>query len=195
MGSGHHHHHHGHAHDHAHEHQSGGEALKRIRFAFILNFLFSIVELVGGTLTGSFAIVADAIHDLGDSLSLALALYLEKKSQGGPSASLPYGYLRYSVVSAIISGIVIISGSFVVLIEAIQRLIHPEALPNVMGMVGLAVVGIVVNGVAALRLSHGHSHNERILSWHLIEDLMGWIVVLIGAVCIYSFNLVILTIL
>jgi len=196
MGSGHHHHHHhGHHHDHDHDHshdhkgQSGEEALKRIRFAFILNFAFAIIELIGGALTGSFAIVADAIHDLGDSFSLGLAFYLQKKSQGGPSASLPYGYLRYSVVSAIITGIVIISGSFVVLIEAIQHLLHPEALPNVPGMIGLAIVGISVNGLAAFRLSHGHSHNEKILSWHLIEDLLGWIVVLIGAICIYYFNL------
>ncbi len=195
MGSGH-HHHHGHHHDHGHEHghehapQSGEDVLKRIRFAFILNFAFAIIELIGGLLTGSFAIVADAIHDIGDSFSLGLAFYLQKKSQGGPSAHLPYGYLRYSVVSAIITGIVMISGSVVVLIEAIQRLIHPEALPNVMGMIGLAIVGIAVNGLAAFRLSHGHSHNERILSWHLIEDLLGWIVVLIGAVCIYFFNLV-----
>ncbi|MBC7533998.1 MAG: cation transporter [Oligoflexus sp.] len=189
---GHHHHHHGHhdhGHDRDHSHQSNENVLKRIRFAFILNFVFAIVEIIGGLFTGSFAIVADAIHDLGDSFSLALALHLQKKSQGGPSASLPYGYLRYSVVSAIITGIVIISGSFVVLIEAIQRLLHPDALPHVGGMIGLAVVGIAVNGIAALRLSHGHSHNEKILSWHLIEDLLGWIVVLIGAICIYFFNL------
>lgn len=191
MGGHHNHHHHGHHHGHDQDHsdQKNESVLKRIRFAFILNFVFAIVELIGGALTGSFAIVAGAIHDLGDSFSLALALYLQKKSQGGPSATLPYGYLRYSVVSAIITGIVIISGSFVVLIEAIKRLIHPDALPHVGGMIGLAIVGISVNGIAALRLSHGHSHNEKILSWHLIEDLLGWIVVLIGAICIYFFNL------
>ena len=82
------------------------------------------------------------------------------------------------MVLAIITGIVIISGSFVVFIEAIQRLIHPEELPHALGMMGLAVVGIVVNGISAFRLAHGHSHNERILSWHLIEDLLAWIVVL-----------------
>ncbi|MBC7660872.1 MAG: cation transporter [Chitinophagaceae bacterium] len=189
MGSHHHHHHHGHDHSSLGASADHAGSIKRIRFAFILNFVFSLIELVGGALTGSFAIIAGAIHDLGDSLSLALALHLEKKSQGGPSASLPYGYLRYSVVSAIISGIVIISGSVVVLIEAVQHLIHPEALPNVKGMVGLAIVGIAVNGIAAVRLSHGHSHNEKIMSWHLVEDLLGWIVVLIGAVCIYFFNL------
>lgn len=188
---GHHHHHahHDHSHDHDHGSQNQASILKRIRFAFFLNFIFAIIELIGGALTGSFAIVADAIHDLGDSASLALALYMQKKSQGGPSDHLPYGYLRYSVVSAIITGIVIISGSFVVFIEAIQRLIHPEELPHALGMMGLAVVGIVVNGISAFRLAHGHSHNERILSWHLIEDLLAWIVVLIGAICIYYFNL------
>lgn len=187
-----HHHHHGHSHHHhGHAHGAGEQEsiLKRIRFAFYLNFLFAIVELVGGIITGSFAIIADAIHDMGDSASLALALYMQKKSQGGPSESLPYGYLRYSVVSAIITGIVIISGSFVVLIEAIQHLFEPEALPNALGMMGLALVGIVINGISAFRLAHGHTHNEKILSWHLIEDLLAWIVVLIGAIFIYFFNI------
>jgi cobalt-zinc-cadmium efflux system protein len=194
---GHHHHGHHHHHDHTHAHdladtqsaQTQASVLKRIRFAFILNFIFAIIELIGGAFTGSFAIIADAIHDLGDSASLALALYMQKKSQGGPSESLPYGYLRYSVVSAIITGIVIISGSFVVLIEAIQKLLGPEAMPNAVGMMGLAVVGILVNGISAFRLAHGHSHNEKILSWHLIEDLLAWIVVLIGAICIYFFHI------
>ncbi|RZA15390.1 MAG: cation transporter [Proteobacteria bacterium] len=186
---GHHHHDHNHSHDHAdHSAEAQASVLSRIRFAFYLNFTFAIIELVGGAITGSFAIIADAIHDLGDSASLALALYMQKKSQGGPSESMPYGYLRYSVVSAIITGIVIISGSFVVLIEAIQRLLSPEAMPNAVGMMGLAVVGIVVNGISAFRLAHGHSHNEKILSWHLIEDLLAWIVVLIGAICIYFFK-------
>lgn len=186
---GHHHHHH-HGHDHDHSHGSDGDALKRIRFAFVLNFMFAIIELIGGAITGSFAIIADAIHDLGDSASLALALFMQKKSQGGPSENLAYGYLRYSVVSAIITGIVIISGSFVVLIEAIQRLITPDDLPNAIGMMGLALVGILVNGISAFRLAHGHSHNEKILSWHLIEDLLGWIVVLMGAIFIYFFQIV-----
>ncbi len=187
----HHHHHHGHHHhhDHSHEHGSPDSVLSRIRFAFALNFIFAIIELIGGALTGSFAIIADAIHDLGDSASLALAYFMQKKSQGGPSERLPYGYLRYSVVSAIITGIVIISGSFVVFIEAIQRLLRPEELPNAIGMMGLAAIGILVNGISAFRLSHGHSHNEKILSWHLIEDLLAWIVVLIGAICIHFFQL------
>lgn len=191
MGGHHHHghHHHHHSHDHAQGDDNQASILKRIRFAFVLNFTFAIVELIGGLITGSFAIIADAIHDLGDSASLALALYMQKKSSGGPSERMPYGYLRYSVVSAIITGIVIITGSVVVLIEAIQHLINPDELPNAIGMMGLAVVGIVVNGLSALRMAHGHSHNEKILSWHLIEDLLGWVVVLFGAICIYFFQI------
>lgn len=194
MGSGHHHHHHHHhhhglPHSHDHDHDHDDKAVGRIRTAFFLNMGFALIELVGGIITGSFAIVADAIHDFGDSLSLALALFMQKKSSEGPSPSLSYGYLRYSVLSAIVSGMIILSGSFVILVEAVQNLMQPAAMPNAKGMIGLAILGIIANGIAAFRLSHGHSHNEKILSWHLIEDLLGWIVVLIGAVCILFFGI------
>lgn len=195
MGSGHHHHHHHHHHNHSHAHsdhdcqEKKDESVKRIRAAFFLNMGFAIIELIGGLVTGSFAIVADAIHDFGDSLSLALALFMQKKSGEGPSPSLSYGYLRYSVLSAIVSGMIIISGSVVILVEAVQHLIQQSEMPNAKGMIALSILGIIANGIAALRLSHGHSHNEKILSWHLIEDLLGWIVVLIGAICILNFGI------
>jgi cobalt-zinc-cadmium efflux system protein len=195
-----HHHHHDHDHDHAshscHHHHpvimddspSGAAAVKRIKLAFYLNMAFALIELIGGILIGSFAIIADAIHDFGDSLSLALALVLQKKSRQGANARLSYGYQRYSILSSLVSGTIIIAGSFVICIEALTHLFDARELPNINGMIGLAILGILVNGLAAFGLSHGHSHNEKILSWHLIEDLLGWIAVLIGALCIRVFQ-------
>lgn len=187
MSSTHHHHHH---HHHPEDLEAGDAAsIKRIKLAFFLNMLFAIVELVGGLLSGSFAIVADAIHDFGDSLSLALALYLQKKSVQGPSSSLTYGYKRYSVLSSLVSGLIIVVGSLFVIIESIPRLMHPEGVPHAPSMIGLAVLGLCVNGFAAFGLSRGHSHNEKILSWHLIEDFLGWLAVLIGALIIYFYQI------
>ena len=182
------HHHHHHHHNHNLE-AADAASIKRIRIAFVLNMLFAVIELVGGLWTGSFAIVADAIHDFGDSMSLALALYLQKKSSQGPSSQLTYGYRRYSVLSSLVSGLIIIIGSWVIIFEAVPRLMHPEAIPHVGGMMGLALLGLCVNGFAALGLSKGHSHNEKILSWHLIEDFLGWLAVLIGAVFIYFYQI------
>jgi cobalt-zinc-cadmium efflux system protein len=197
MGTKGHHHHHDHDHDHAshsdHHHSlaladDSPAAVKRIKLAFYLNMAFALIELIGGILIGSFAIIADAIHDFGDSMSLALALVLQKKSRQGPTSQLSYGYQRYSILSSLVSGTIIIAGSFVVCVEAITHLFEPLELPNINGMIGLAILGILVNGLAAFGLSHGHSHNEKILSWHLIEDLLGWIAVLIGALCIRIFQ-------
>lgn len=185
----HHHHHHGHGHHHHHGEGDSEASVKRIGTAFVLNMLFALIELIGGILSGSFAIVADAIHDFGDSLSLALALYLQKKSSRGPSSSLTYGYRRYSILSSLISGLIIIAGSLIIIIEAVPRLLSPHPMPHVPSMIGLALLGLTVNGIAAFKLSHGHSHNEKILSWHLIEDFLGWLAVLIGALCIYFFQI------
>jgi cobalt-zinc-cadmium efflux system protein len=184
MGAHHHHHHH-----HPHELEANDLAsLKRIRLAFILNMTFALIELIGGLWTGSFAIVADAIHDFGDSLSLALALFLQKKSTLGPSSKLTYGYRRYSVLSSLVSGGIIVLGSWLVIIEAVPRLIHPDSIPHAKGMIALAFLGLCVNGFAAFGLSKGHTHNEKILSWHLIEDFLGWLAVLAGAVFIYFYQ-------
>lgn len=202
MGTKGHPHHHDHDHDHAshaghHHHHSlaitddspaSAAAVKRIKLAFYLNMAFALIELIGGILIGSFAIIADAIHDFGDSMSLALALVLQKKSSQGANAQLSYGYQRYSILSSLVSGTIIIAGSFVICVEAITQLFEARELPHINGMISLAVVGILVNGLAAFGLSHGHSHNEKILSWHLIEDLLGWIAVLIGALCIRVFQ-------
>lgn len=198
MGTGHHHHHHDSDHHHSHAHHAdhqhilddlnSKDAVKRIKWAFCLNMAFALIELIGGVLIGSFAIIADAIHDFGDSLSLALALFLQKKSGQAPSPEFTYGYQRYSVLSSLLSGTIIVVGSFVICIESVTHLVKAEAIPNVPWMIGLALLGILANGLAAFGLSHGHSHNEKILSWHLIEDLLGWVAVLVGAICIQIFQ-------
>src|SRR5262249_23187004 len=156
---GHHHphkHEHSHAHDHDHKHHhhhhhvpgdpSDPQAIRRIKIAFLLNMTFALIELIGGMLIGSFAIIADAIHDFGDSLSLALALFLQKKSSQGPTAQLTYGYQRYSILSSLLSGTIIIAGSFVICVESITHVFHTETMPNIPGMIGLSLLGIIVNG-------------------------------------------------
>ena len=181
----------GHSHHHSHGHgdheQNTEMAVKRIRTAFFLNFAFTLVELVGGFLTGSVAILADAVHDLGDSISLGLAMYLQKKSGDKATAHVTYGFQRLSLLSAFISGIVLLFGSLLVMIESIPRLTeeHP---PHAEGMLILAVLGVVVNGVAVIRLKMGSTQNEKILTLHLLEDVLGWTAVLIGSILIWIFQ-------
>lgn len=164
---------------HNHEHQHA--AHENIRIAFLLNFGFAIAEFVGGVLTNSIAILADALHDMGDSITLAISWRLEALSEKGQDGKYSYGYKRFSLLSALASGLVMLAGSVFIISEAVQRMIDPQQ-PSAPGMLVFALVGIAVNGYAALRTRKGGSLNSKMISWHLIEDVLGWVAVLIVAV-------------
>ncbi|MFH2055081.1 MAG: cation diffusion facilitator family transporter, partial [bacterium] len=155
--------------------------LKNLRLAFFLNFGFAILEIGGGLWTNSVAILSDAVHDLGDSLAIASAWFLEKRSQRGGDQKYSYGYRRFSVLGAAINAVVLLVGSFFVLSEAISRLFQPEQ-SLAEGMIAFAVVGILVNGVAVLRLRGQTSLNASMVAWHLLEDVLGWTAVLVVGV-------------
>lgn len=169
-----------------HEHQDYQKHndIKNIKTAFFLNFGFTIFEILGGIFTNSIAIVSDAVHDLGDSLSLALAWYFQKKSKKSSDKSYSYGYKRFSLLGAIFNSIILLLGSFIVLYNAIPRLIHPEQ-PYVKGMFFFAIIGILVNGSALFQLKKGNSLNEKVVSLHMLEDVLGWTAILIGTIIMY----------
>lgn len=149
--------------------------------AFWLNLGFTILEIFGGLYTNSVAILSDALHDLGDSLSLGTAWYLERKSHQGADKKYTFGYRRFSLLGALINSVVLILGSIFVIREAVGRFMEPEA-SDAQGMIVFAVIGVTVNGYAAWRLSSGRTLNERVVSWHLLEDVLGWVAVLIVAI-------------
>ncbi|MCB0493248.1 MAG: cation transporter [Cyclobacteriaceae bacterium] len=175
----------GHSHDHHHHHHNHAEG--NIKVAFFLNLAFTIIEIVGGILTNSLAILSDALHDLGDSLSLGLSWYFQKLSKKGRTKSFSFGYKRFSLLGAIINSIVLVAGSIIILSKAIPQIFHPEEV-HVQGMFYLAILGIVVNGAAVLQLRKGSSMNERVVSLHLLEDVLGWVAVLIGSVIMMYFD-------
>lgn len=162
---------------HHHPHPSE----QNLRTAFFLNLAFTIVELVGGVWVNSVAILSDAIHDLGDSLSLGTSWYLEKLAKKKPDSKYSFGYRRFSLLGALINSLVLILGSIWVIREAVFRILEPEA-SDATGMIGLALLGIAVNGYAAWKVSHGKTLNERVISWHLLEDVLGWAAILVAAV-------------
>lgn len=177
-------HHHGHGHHHHHHHGD----VKNIKTAFFLNIFFTIIEIIGGFYTNSIAILSDALHDLGDSLSLGLAWYFQKLSKKSRDRQFSYGYKRFSLLAAIINSIVLVVGSVFILLEAIPRLLNPIQ-PDAQGMIILAVLGVLFNGAAVLRLTKGDSMNERVAMLHLLEDVFGWVAVLIGSIIMYFFDL------
>lgn len=154
---------------------------KNILIAFILNLCFSIFEFVGGLFTGSVAIVSDAVHDIGDAASIGISYFLERKSKKQPDETYTYGYARYSVIGGVITTLILLFGSVMVIYNAITRIINPTPI-NYNGMILFAVIGAVVNFLAAFFTRHGDSLNQRAVNLHMLEDVLGWIVVLVGAV-------------
>ncbi|ABQ27619.1 cation diffusion facilitator family transporter [Geotalea uraniireducens] len=148
-----------------------------LRLAFLLNLCFTLLELFGGLWTNSIAIISNAVHDLGDCLSLGLAWYLAGYAEKESDRRYSYGYRRFSLLGALATALVLMVGSLLVLSEAVPRLLRPEH-PNAGGMALLAVVGIAVNGLALLRVRGGRTLNARIVTWHLLGDLLGWAAVL-----------------
>ncbi len=169
-----------------HHHHSHND-LSNIGQAFFLNLIFTIIEIIGGILTNSMAIISDAIHDFGDSISLGLAWYFQKLSKKASNSSFSYGYKRFSVLGALINAVILTVGSILILIETLPRIMHPQE-TNSLGMIALAILGIIVNGLAVLKLQKGKSLNEKVVRLHLLEDVLGWIAILIGSILIYFFN-------
>ncbi len=154
---------------------------KNILIAFLLNLSFSVLEFAGGLWTGSVAILSDAVHDLGDAVGIGVSWLLEKKSSRQPNDVYTYGYARFSVLGSVITTLILLLGSAAVIFNAVRRIIHPTAI-HYNGMLLFAVVGVAVNLVAAFVTREGDSLNQKAVNLHMLEDVLGWAVVLIGAI-------------
>jgi len=186
------------AHNHSHQHS----ASKGLTLAFWLNLIFSGIEFSGGIYTNSSAIMADAFHDFMDALAIGIAVLIEKISGKKRTQNYSYGYKRFSLLSAIIMSVMLLAGASLMIINAIHSFITPQTV-NSTGMFLLAVLGLTINGFAFLRIKkskdknhhhedesehdddHSHNHNTKAIMLHLLEDVLGWVAVLIGSVLLY----------
>lgn len=157
------------------------KAEKKISTAFLINFLFAILEFVGGAITGSIAIVSDAIHDAGDALSIGMSFVFEKVSHKKPDKKYTYGYYRYSVLGSVIQSAILLCSSLLVIYNAILRFMNPQPV-DYSGMIVIAVIGFVVNFFAAYFTAGEGSLNQKAINLHMLEDVLGWAVVLVGAI-------------
>jgi len=154
---------------------------RNILIAFILNISFSVFEFFGGIFTGSVAIISDSIHDLGDAISIGISYFLERKSKKKANKRYTYGYIRYSLLGGVITTTILLVGSILVIINAIKRLYNPIDI-NYSGMIILAIIGVVLNFLAAYITREGDSINQKSVNLHMLEDVLGWVVVLVGAI-------------
>lgn len=151
---------------------------KNMTIAFLLNFSFAIIEFIFGLLFHSSAVLADAIHDTGDALAIGLSTLFEKISTKKEDREYTLGYKRYSLLGALLTSVILLVGSTLVIVENVPKLFAPERV-NYDGMLVLGIFAIVVNTAASRVVSHGHSHNESILSLHFLEDILGWVAVIV----------------
>lgn len=180
---------HKHQHDHKHDHShssthSHAHSSGNILLAFYINFIFAFIEIAGGLWTHSMAIQADALHDFGDSLSLLLVWYLQKLSNKPASKDYSFGFSRLGILGALGTGIVLISGSIYIISQSVLKVLNPTPVESE-GMILLAILGVMINGWAFVRTKNAVNISERMISLHMLEDLWGWVVVLIGAFIIY----------
>jgi len=164
---------------------------RNILIAFLLNASFSIFELIGGFFTNSIAIISDAVHDLGDSIGIAISYFLERKSKRKPDKKYTYGYVRYSVLGALITNSILITSSIIIIYHAFFRIIEP-VIVNYNGMIIFAVIGVIVNFLAAYYTKEGDSLNQKAVNLHMLEDVLGWVLVLIGALIMNFTNITII---
>jgi len=174
-----------------HHHHDHNHNIKNLQLAFFLNFGFAIIEAVGGYFSNSIAIMADALHDIGDSVTLMISWQLERISNKKSDTRYSYGYKRYSLLGALIGSIILVSGIVFVTIESIKRIQDPQAI-HAEGMLLLAFGGIAANGIAAFKARKGRNLNSRIIYWHLLEDALGWAAVLIVSIILLFWDIPIL---
>ena len=159
----------------------------RILLAFLLNLMFTFVEIWGSMLTGSVTIFSDAIHDFGDCIALGVSWRMEKFAKRPKNDRYQFGYGRFSVVAGLINNLILLMGGIVLIVTSVQRFFDPKPIDG-RGMLVFAVFGILVNGAAMLVTSKGRNMNERAISMHMLEDVLTWVAVLVvGLVmCFYD---------
>ena len=150
--------------------------------AFFLNLSYAIVEFIAGGIFGSSAVLADSVHDLGDAIAIGISALLETISNREEDRHYTLGYKRFSLLGALVTAVILITGSILVILENIAKIFHPQSV-NDEGIFWLGIIAITINVLASLVIRKGQTKNESILSLHFLEDTLGWVtVILMGIV-------------
>lgn len=149
--------------------------------AFFLNLTYAIVEFIAGGVFGSSAVLADSVHDLGDAIAIGISAFLESISNREEDSHYTLGYKRFSLLGAMVTAVILMTGSVLVILENIAKIFHPQPV-NDEGILWLGIIAITVNVLASLVIRKGQTKNESILSLHFLEDTLGWVAVILMAI-------------
>ena len=154
---------------------------RAVWLAFFLNLSFTIVEFIAGGVFGSSTVLADSVHDLGDAIAIGLSAYLETISNREEDSHYTLGYKRFSLLGALITAVILMTGSVFVILENITKLFNPQPV-NDEGILWLGIIAVTINVLASLVVRKGKTKNESILSLHFLEDTLGWLAVILMAI-------------
>ena len=149
--------------------------------AFFLNLTYAIVEFIAGGVFGSSAVLADSVHDLGDAIAIGISAFLESISNREEDSHYTLGYKRFSLLGAMVTAVILMTGSVLVILENIAKIFHPQPV-NDEGILWLGIIAITINVLASLVIRKGQTKNESILSLHFLEDTLGWVAVILMAI-------------
>lgn len=157
------------------------EAKYTVWVAFFLNLSYAIVEFIAGGIFGSSAVLADSVHDLGDAIAIGISAFLETISNREEDRQYTLGYKRFSLLGALVTAVILITGSILVILENITKLFNPQPV-NDEGILWLGIIAVSINLLASLVVRKGKTKNESILSLHFLEDTLGWLAVILMAI-------------
>ncbi|NCF14930.1 MAG: cation diffusion facilitator family transporter [Gammaproteobacteria bacterium] len=176
---------HDHDHSHAHVHEANESNLKRVMIALVLTGTFMVVEIVGGIISGSLALLADAGHMLTDTMALALAAVAFHVSKRPADGNLTYGYQRFQILAAFVNGLSLLVIVGWILYEAVERFMTPR---EILGetMLVVAAAGLVINVISFAVLHTGDQENLNIrgAALHVAGDLLGSVAAIVAAIVI-----------
>ena len=139
--------------------------------AFFLNLGYAIVEFIAGGIFGSSAVLADSVHDLGDAIAIGISAFLESISNREEDSHYTLGYKRFSLLGAMVTAVILMTGSVLVILENITKLFHPQPV-NDEGILWLGIIAVSINVLASLVIRKGQTKNESILSLHFLDPLL-----------------------
>lgn len=181
-----HQHHHSHAHGHVHT-----DNKKVLMFSFIIISLFMLVEIIGGFLANSLALLSDGFHMLSDAISLGVALIAFIYAEKHATKSKTYGYKRFEILAALFNGVTLFIISIIIIIEAIRRFLEPPEVQS-KEMFIISVIGLMVNIIVAILMFKGgdtsHNLNMRGAFLHVLGDLFGSVGAIVASLLIWGFN-------
>ncbi len=185
-----HHSHHHHGHHHHHHHDTANMSTRKLLWVTLLNLSITLVQVVGGIIANSLALLSDALHNLGDSSAIFIAFLAGKRSKKSPDQVHTFGYKRIEILAALFNGVVLIAICIYLFFEAYERFINPQPIKGLIMLI-VATFGLLANLISVIVLSKDKEHNLNVRAayLHLMGDTLSSVAVILGGIAIWQWEI------